>query len=708
MPAATAGQPQDWNALALVYAMQQQSQQMHQQMMDMMRALQLNTNTRENRMLVTKTDGTSEDPKTWMKIYEMACDNNRWLTDKQKITHLKQAFIPGSAADRWFSSRIIDQENAPWLEWKASFIQAFALNRVDAAQIALDFCYSDGKILDYFYEKERRLKLAFSDLSVDTFVTLVLLGLPSDMQATLLGKDLNDKVTLVAEINKLVSVRPNSTDVTEGVEAPADENNTSLGELTEEPPAKETDYTSRRQWEGKPSRREQRKAKSKAKIAAVMMQGQQDEETPAHVAACLSGTTPLLHAVLVNGAKVQALLDTGAQKNVVSETLVHAAGWAMKKAERKTMSFNGTLATSHMIVEMTVSMASDSPFYQKCVSTQCEALVFRDLPVDLMIGNDTLLGLGIKLSLKQKNERPGSVNIPQTQQAETVMTKRTVQVQQCEHRSKNMGACFTKCMRTEDYTEAAADNQQWWLPMNDFKFIYNERGLYSYCDCYATDVWAYERPGDGLALLWSPRNQSLLKKYAERPDDLPQPFIEQFASSPSPTAQEMQQFDDEARRIREANQQAYMDWRTRKFPASKSLIRATLETYATRHNLPPPLGYETRSHYVYLRFRTREDGDLWLDAPLDGVFSDAGGEMQQHRLDPPQFVTSMRLPKFPDGSFAPTFVCTDTDVMMPGKEDVTWEPIDDRMPGKVDVVSEPIDDMIEELWLNMTGAQVIT
>ena len=111
MPAAAAGlpQPHGWNALALMYAMQQQSPQIYQQMMDMMRALQLNTSTRENRMLVTKTHGTSEDPKTWMKNYGMACVINRWLTDKQKNTHLKQAFIPGSAADRWFSSRVIDQ-----------------------------------------------------------------------------------------------------------------------------------------------------------------------------------------------------------------------------------------------------------------------------------------------------------------------------------------------------------------------------------------------------------------------------------------------------------------------------------------------------------------------------------------------------------------------------------------------------------------------
>ena len=83
---------------------------------------------------------------------------------------------------------------------------------------------------------------------------------------------------------------------------------------------------------------------------------------------------------------------------------------------------------------------------------------------------------------------------------------------------------------------------------------------------------------------------------------------------------------------------------------------------------------------------------MWLDAPLDGVFSDAGSEMQQHRLDPPQFVTSMTLPKLPDDSFAPTFVSTDTDVMMPGKVNVVWE---------------PIDFMIEELWVNMTDGQVI-
>lgn len=66
--------------------------------------MQLNTGIRDNQMTVTRTDGTSEDPKTWIKIYEMSCENNRWITDRQKINHLKPSFVPGSAADRWYSN----------------------------------------------------------------------------------------------------------------------------------------------------------------------------------------------------------------------------------------------------------------------------------------------------------------------------------------------------------------------------------------------------------------------------------------------------------------------------------------------------------------------------------------------------------------------------------------------------------------------------
>ena len=202
-------QPPDWLTMFNVqhqnmYAMQQQNQQMLQQMMALVSEMQQSSVSRDNKMIVTKTDGTSEDPRKWMKIYELSCDNNKWVTDTQKIVHLKQALEPGSAADRWYSSRIIDQENAPWTNWQASFIQAFSVNRVEAASTALGYAYEDGRLLAYFYEKERLLKLAFGDIPIDAFVTLVMLGLPAYMQDTLLGKDINDKVTLVSEINKLV------------------------------------------------------------------------------------------------------------------------------------------------------------------------------------------------------------------------------------------------------------------------------------------------------------------------------------------------------------------------------------------------------------------------------------------------------------------------------------------------------------------------
>ena len=179
--------------------MQQQLIHMQQQMQQQ----QVGGARRGQEMRVTRTDASTEDPKSWIKFYELVCTNNGWTSDNQKVIHLKESFFPGSAAERWYVNRIMDREQASWDEWRESFVQAFSLNRVAAAQVALQFHYKGGKLLEYFYEKDRLLKLAFSELETDAFITLVLLGLPVHMQDALLAKDRPDKVTLAAELNKL-------------------------------------------------------------------------------------------------------------------------------------------------------------------------------------------------------------------------------------------------------------------------------------------------------------------------------------------------------------------------------------------------------------------------------------------------------------------------------------------------------------------------
>src|ERR1700733_676125 len=176
----------------------QQQQDSNQEMMSKIVAAMtmLLDRSGSKKMTITKFDGSSEDAKGWMHMYERACDANRWDSDDLKINNLKALLVPSSAADRWFSSRIIDQGDRPWSEWKQAFLEAFFTNKIQSATRALRYEYRHGTLLEYYYEKERLLNMAFSDLEEKSFITHVLLGLPSHLQGQILFMDPKNKSDL--------------------------------------------------------------------------------------------------------------------------------------------------------------------------------------------------------------------------------------------------------------------------------------------------------------------------------------------------------------------------------------------------------------------------------------------------------------------------------------------------------------------------------
>ena len=421
MPAGQA--PLDW---VNMFAMQQQNMYtMQQQMMTLVSQMQQTSVSRDNKMIVTKTDGTSEDAKTWMKVFELSCSNNKWHSDKQKIVHLKAAFVPGSAADRWYSSRIIDQEEAPWSEWKESYIQAFSLNRIEAAQAALHWSYRGGKLLDYYYEKERLLKLAFSELPVDVFVTHVMLGLPAHMQNILLGKELKDKVTLVAELNKLVALTKQKGEAPGRSFVPPGANqlqpyhypsnnasrprfNSHAKQASPHPqqPQPQADWKPNNQSKDKkpPAYGNKGNASGRSYQTAAVNNAKEDrakdgEASADKVAACLTPVPLPLHDVNVNGKSLKALLDTGSQRDIVLKRVVEEQGWIMTRKTTNVIAFNSSPAVADWCTEVVVSMHPNSSL--SCghgSDVKSEALVFEELPYDMLIGLPTLQRLGIRLS----------------------------------------------------------------------------------------------------------------------------------------------------------------------------------------------------------------------------------------------------------------------------------------------------------------------
>jgi len=81
-------------------------------------------------------------------------------------------------------------------------LKAFSQNKIYAAQQAIRFEYQEGSLLDFYYE-ERLLKLAFPDLGQSSFITHVMLGLPSHLLGPLMSMDPQTKSDLILSLKKL-------------------------------------------------------------------------------------------------------------------------------------------------------------------------------------------------------------------------------------------------------------------------------------------------------------------------------------------------------------------------------------------------------------------------------------------------------------------------------------------------------------------------
>lgn len=137
-----------------------------------------------------------------MLIFERACDYSNWKTDTDKILNLC-TYLEGIAL-KWYNSRIMDGVNEIWEEWKTSFTNSFGQNHIELSIAADTWEYRGGPILEYYFEKQRRLSLAYPDIGDYTFITMVMRGLPPDMQCILLNQNITTKAQLHQALERLL------------------------------------------------------------------------------------------------------------------------------------------------------------------------------------------------------------------------------------------------------------------------------------------------------------------------------------------------------------------------------------------------------------------------------------------------------------------------------------------------------------------------
>ena len=143
--------------------------------------------------------------------------------------------------------------------------------------------------------------------------------------------------------------------------------------------------------------------------------------------------------------------------------------------------------------------------------------------------------------------------------------------------------------------------------------------------------------------------------------------IEDFITNEEATQKEIEDYKKLRLWIEKMNTDEYSFWSWRCLPSLNSTVRSAIEIYAHLYNLPLPLGYESRSHLLFLRFRNQEEGDLWIDAPDDKIFGSRREPITQFPLEPPRFRSASYRwrPQFADGSSSPVFVCDEEMVHKP-------------------------------------------
>jgi len=146
------------------------------------------------KMKIDTFNGKNEDANTWLFSYEKVFEANYWTSDLAKINNLRQN-LDGIAL-KWFSARIAEDQEYLWLEWKTSFVSAFAHNRIQFALKAFKFEYRSGELLEFYYEKQRLLNIAFPHLDDFNFITMKVCALPESLQNTVQTMSINTKECL--------------------------------------------------------------------------------------------------------------------------------------------------------------------------------------------------------------------------------------------------------------------------------------------------------------------------------------------------------------------------------------------------------------------------------------------------------------------------------------------------------------------------------
>lgn len=360
----------------------------------------VNQNKRKpQKMEVNKFSGVSEDPATWIATYEKACTVNGWTSDLLKVHNMK-AYLEG-AAESWYSNRV--QQNKPdiYSDWKESLINAFKQNRIESARSALKWCYRDGPILEYFYHKQKLLRMAFPHIDDYTFISLVLMGLPDNMQNQAMQNDLDSQDDLLRALERLKKISKQFDGKNKKSES-KDEYGARGGKFD-------------RKWEKKGEKKVPHPSASAGKSNTTTDEKQAmsciEYETCNQVTKL--SKLPMVK-FKINGQIMDCLIDSGSSINMINSKMYCHIGNQIDESDKRILvGFNGSKTSSAGTVKLIISNINKSE------ESNIVASVVEGLEFDFIVGYVSFDKLGIKLNWPDALP-PNCPQSPLTDQVSTV------------------------------------------------------------------------------------------------------------------------------------------------------------------------------------------------------------------------------------------------------------------------------------------------
>lgn len=310
---------------------------------------------RRQKLEISRFDGKEEDAKSWLITYEKLCLHNDWVDDSTKINGLR-ANLEGNAL-KWFTSMVRDEVEEDWELWKSSFLSSFGQNRIAAAIAADRWEYRGGSLMDYYYEKQRLIQIAYPSIDDNSFITRIMMGLPEQMQNQILAKDPQTKKELRASLEQLK-------------------------------PLKMQKVVNPSTQKGKKDSSHTHDASNKPKDSFISLEETSENPLPHEIphAKCKAN---------VYGTDYSCRLDTGADKNLVSSELVKNKNWQLIDKKFKLRSFTNETIEIKKVCYLPITVYGQSASLEFCV--------VDNLPYCFLVSEKGLHCLGISLTKKNEN-----------------------------------------------------------------------------------------------------------------------------------------------------------------------------------------------------------------------------------------------------------------------------------------------------------------